>query len=82
MSDNPTILEAAAAGDRRAELQAMRVRIAAAMDDPHTAARDLSSLARRQMDLAREIAALDEEEQEARREREVTPDADWDPDEI
>jgi hypothetical protein len=53
-----TISEAAEAGDRQAELQAMRRRLAQAMEDPTTPARDLAALSRRQLEIGREIDAI------------------------
>lgn len=53
-----TILEAAEAGSRIEELRAMRRRIARAMDDPNTPARDLAALSRRQLEIGREVEAI------------------------
>lgn len=53
-----TILEAAEVGSRIEELKAMRRRIAKALDDPNTAARDLASLSRRQIEIGRDIEAI------------------------
>lgn len=53
-----TILEAAEAGIRLDELRAMRRRIARAMDDPNTPARDLAALSRRQLEIGREVEAI------------------------
>jgi hypothetical protein len=53
-----TILEAAEAGSRLEELKAMRRRIARAMDDPNTPARDLAALSRRQLEIGKEIEAI------------------------
>lgn len=53
-----SILEAAEAGSRVEELRAMRRRIAKALDNPNTAARDLAALSRRQMEIGREIEAI------------------------
>src|SRR5690242_18185312 len=53
-----TILEAAEAGSRLEELRAMRRRIARALDDPNTAARDLAALSRRQIEIGRDIEAI------------------------
>lgn len=53
-----TILEAAELGSRIEELRAMRRRIAKAMDDPNTPARDLAALSRRQLEIGREIEAI------------------------
>ena len=53
-----SILEAAEAGSRLEELRAMRRRIARALDDPNTAARDLAALSRRQIEIGRDIEAI------------------------
>ena len=53
-----SILEAAEMGSRIEELKAMRRRIAKALDDPNTAARDLASLSRRQIEIGRDIEAI------------------------
>lgn len=59
-----SILEAAENGSRLEELQAMRRRLARALDDPNTLARDLASLSRRQLEISREIEALELAEDE------------------
>ena len=51
-------VEAAEADDRLAELRAMRRRIATALDDANTPARDLAALSRRQIEIGRDIEAL------------------------
>lgn len=53
-----TILEAVEAGDRLSELELTHVRIAKAVQDESTPARDLASLSRRQMEISKEIEAL------------------------
>ena len=53
-----SILEAAEQGSRIEELRAMRRRIARAMDDPNTPARDLAALSRRQLEIGKEIEAI------------------------
>lgn len=53
-----SILEAAEQGSRIEELRAMRRRIARAMDDPNTPARDLAALSRRQLEIGREVEAI------------------------
>lgn len=53
-----SILEAAERGSRIEELRAMRRRIARAMDDPNTPARDLAALSRRQLEIGREVEAI------------------------
>ena len=53
-----SILEAAEQGSRLEELRAMRRRIARAMDDVNTPARDLAALSRRQLEIGKEIEAI------------------------
>lgn len=53
-----TILEAAERGSRIEELRAMRRRLAVALDDPNTPARDLAALSRRQLEIGKEIEAI------------------------
>lgn len=53
-----SILDAAESGSRLEELRAMRRRIARAMDDPNTPARDLAALSRRQLEIGREVEAI------------------------
>jgi len=53
-----SVSEAAESGSRVAELRAMRRVIAFRLDDATTAARDLASLSKRQMDISREIEEL------------------------
>lgn len=54
-----TVTSAAAEGSRRDLLVAMRARVATAVEDPNTPARDLAALTRRLMEIARDIEALD-----------------------
>lgn len=60
-----SLTEAAEANDTRAMLVASRHRIAVAVEDPNTPARDLAALTKRLMETAREIAAIDARELEA-----------------
>lgn len=53
-----SVSEAAESGSRIAELRAMRRVIARRLDDAQTAARDLASLSKRQMDISKEIQEL------------------------
>jgi len=53
-----TVSEAAASGDRLAELLAMRTVIARAIDSEKTLARDLAALTKRLVDIGREIEEL------------------------
>ncbi|SHU54235.1 hypothetical protein [Mycobacteroides abscessus] len=50
---------AATGGTPRDLLVAMRDRIAQAVDDPETSARDLAALTRRLMEIAKEIEVID-----------------------
>lgn len=72
-----SILEAAESGDRLEELMAMRRRLARALDDPNTLARDLASLSRRQLEISREIDDLMRVAEEEAVEDAVTPDEEW-----
>lgn len=66
-------VEAAEADDRLAELRAMRRRIASALDDANTPARDLAALSRRQIEIGRDIEAmLLRDSEDAARDRVVT----------
>jgi hypothetical protein len=65
-----TVSEAADKGTTRELLVAMRTRIAKAVEDPNTPARDLAALTKRLMEVARDIEAID-----ARAEQEGTTSA-------
>ena len=54
-----SVTEAAGDGSQRDLLVAMRARVAQAVEDPKTMARDLAALTRRLMEIAREIEAID-----------------------
>lgn len=54
-----TVAQAAASGDHRALLVAMRERIARTVSDPDCPPRDLAALTRRLQDIAKEIEAID-----------------------
>src|SRR5690606_19160754 len=54
-----TVAEAAASGDHRALLVAMRDRISKTVSDPDCPPRDLAALTRRLQDIAKEIEAID-----------------------
>lgn len=73
-----TILEAAEAGSRIEELRAMRRRLARALDDPNTPARDLAALSRRQLEIGREIEAIVVAEDEDHSVVVKTEDEAWD----
>jgi hypothetical protein len=65
-----TVTQAAASGDTRDLLVAMRARIAVAVEDPNTPARDLAALTKRLSEVVRDIAAFD-----AARDQEASEDA-------
>ena len=54
-----TITEAADKGTTRELLVAMRARIAKAVEDPNTPARDLAALTKRLVEVVRDIEAID-----------------------
>lgn len=61
--DNPTtVSHAAEHGSRRDLLEALRRRLAAALDDERTQPRDLSPITMRLRDIARELAEMDANE--------------------
>lgn len=63
-SKTKSVTQAASEGDRAALLVAMRARVAVAVEDPNTPARDLASLTRRLMEIAKEIEAMDARDRE------------------
>ena len=68
-----TITEAAADGTTRELLVAMRARIAKAVEDSSTPARDLAALTKRLVEVVRDIEAIDaREQQEATKSVDVT----------
>lgn len=54
-----SVAQAAASGDHRSLLVAMRERIAQTVSDPDCPPRDLAALTRRLQDIAKEIEAID-----------------------
>ena len=73
-----TVTQAAAGGTTRELLVAMRARIAKAVEDPNTPARDLAALTKRLVEVVRDIEAIDaREKQEAERSADVS-DGDFD----
>ena len=68
-----SITEAADSGTTRELLVAMRARIAKAVEDPNTPARDLAALTKRLVEVVRDIEAIDHrsEQEEAGRAAEV-----------
>lgn len=73
-----SILDAAERGTRLDELKAMRRRLAVALDDPNTPARDLAALSRRQLEIGRDIEAIVIAEDEDRSVVARTDDEAWD----
>lgn len=73
-----TVVESAEAGSRIDELRAMRLRLARAIDDPNTPARDLAALSRRQLEIGREIEAIEIAEDEDQSVIVRTDDEAWD----
>lgn len=75
-----SVVDAAASGSTRDLLLAMRDRIAIAVEDKATPARDLAALTRRLMDIAKELEALDAADAEDDIGRALdTEDEDFDP---
>jgi hypothetical protein len=72
-----TVTDAATKGGRRDLLVAMRERVARAVEDGATPARDLAALTRRLMEIAREIEALDVRAAEELEDDNVAADEDW-----
>lgn len=69
-----TVSEAADKGSTRELLVAMRTRIAKAVEDPNTPARDLAALTKRLVEVVRDIEAIDArtQQEEARASAEVS----------
>lgn len=71
-----TVTQAAENGTTRELLVAMRTRIAKAVEDMNTPARELAALTKRLTEVVRDIEAIDvREEQEAKRGNDVTDEA-------
>jgi transposase-like protein len=73
----PTVSEAAETGTTRELLVATRTRIARAVEDPNTPARDLAALTKRLFEVVRDIEAIDARDEEAGATGDV-PDAKFD----
>lgn len=67
-----SVTQAAMGGTTRELLAATRDRIAVAVEDPGTPARDLAALSKRLMETVREIEAIDAREEEAESHAEVS----------
>lgn len=73
-----TITEAASKGTKRDLLVAMRDRIAKTVEDPKCPPRDLASLSRRLMEIAREIELAKLEDEETSGAKHESPDEAFD----
>jgi len=74
-----TVAQAAATGDHRSLLVAMRERIATTVSNPDCPPRDLAALTRRLQDIAKEIEAIDLRAREEGSDAEdVADDEHWD----
>ncbi len=77
------VAQAAATGDHRTLLVAMRERIAQTVSDPDCPPRDLAALTRRLQDIAKEIESLDlRAKEEGADASDVAEDEEWDPEAI
>ena len=74
-----TVAEAARSGTTRQLMEQMRDRIALAVDDPNTPARDLAALTKRLAETVREIEAIDARDREEGIESRVVEDAVFNP---
>lgn len=73
-----SVTEAASKGTDRQLLVAMRDRVAEAVEDKNTAARDLAALTKRLREIANDIKALDARESEEGTGAVDSPDEDFD----
>lgn len=74
-----SVSEAAQFGTTRQLMEQMRDRIATAVDDPLTPARDLAALTKRLAETVREIEAIDARDREEGRQSRVVADAVFNP---
>ena len=75
-----SVAQAAATGNHRSLLVAMRERIAKTVSDPDCPPRDLAALTRRLQDIAKEIEAIDlRAKEEGADANDVAGDEDWRP---
>jgi hypothetical protein len=77
-ADKLTVAQAAATGDHRALLVAMRERIATSVSSADCPPRDLAALTRRLQDIAKEIEALDLRAKEEAHEDDGAEPEEWD----
>ena len=73
-----SVTKAASDGSRRELLVAMRARVATAVEDPNTPARDLAALTRRLMEIAKDIEAIDAALEQEGRDADASPDEEFD----
>jgi len=73
-----TVTEAADEGTTRELLVAMRARVAKAVEDPNTPARDLAALTKRLVEVVRDIEAIDAANQQGTGEGDDVDDAEFD----
>jgi hypothetical protein len=73
-----SVAQAAADGDARGTLIGMRARVATAIDDPNTPARDLAALTRRLMEITKDIEAMDARDQDEAKGSAVVADESFD----
>lgn len=73
-----TVVEAAQSGTTRELLVATRDRIATAVENPNTAARDLAALTKRLMETVREIESIDAREAQEAGEHVEVSDGEFD----
>jgi len=72
-----SVITAAASGNRYELLLALRERLSVAIADPTCPARDLAALTRRLMDVAKEIAELEERMRQENLERDSNRNGQW-----
>ena len=77
-----SVSEAAATGDHRKLLVAMRERIARTVSNPDCPPRDLAALTRRLQDIAKEIEQIDLRDKEEGRTGGPVPDEAWSPEDL
>lgn len=77
-----TVTEAAENGTPLDELKAIRSVISRAIDSPNTSPRDLAALTRRQLEVSREIRALEEQATRKSEESNVVTEREWRPEAI
>lgn len=74
-----TVSAAARSGTHRELLEALRTRIAKSVEDVNLPARDLAALSRRLLEIAKEIEAIDQAENDDELgDAAATPDEEWD----